>query len=139
MKNLVLVSVLALAMVGCSSKKVTTAKTETTKAVETATTTAKTTADKVVADTKKAVETATTATTTTTTTATDAVTYTCSLKKDERKIAVSNTTTTNCEVNYTKMGATSRIATAKNGTTYCTNVATKIKTNLEKSGYTCKM
>ncbi len=133
MKNLVLVSVLALAMVGCSSKKVTTAKTETTKAVETA----KTTADKVVADTKKAVETVTTTETTATTT--DAVTYTCSLKKDERKIAVNKTTTTNCEVNYTKMGATSKIATAKNGTTYCTTVATKIKTNLEKSGYTCKM
>ena len=135
MKNLVLVSVLALAMVGCSSKKVTTAKTETTKAIETT----KTTADKVIADTKKEVEKVITKTETTTATTTDAVTYTCSLKKDERKIAVNKTTTTNCEVNYTKMGATSKIATAKNGTTYCTTVATKIKTNLEKSGYTCKM
>lgn len=61
---------------------------------------------------------------------------TCTNKSDTRKISVLSVTEGGCGVVYNKMGADKTVAMAKSDS-YCENVSSKIKTNLEGAGFNC--
>lgn len=68
-----------------------------------------------------------------------AATFTCTTGSDERKVEVVKANASECEVYYTKNGNKTRIAHAKYGAQYCSEVANRVKTNLEGAGFTCQM
>lgn len=70
--------------------------------------------------------------------ASGAVTYICSLKGEERKIAMKSTPSGGCEVLYSKAGRTNSIAHADYDVTYCEKTLEKTRANLEKAGYACE-
>jgi hypothetical protein len=61
---------------------------------------------------------------------------TCTNKSDTRKISVLSVTEGGCGVVYNKMGSDKTVAMAKSDS-YCENVSSKIKTNLEGAGFSC--
>lgn len=116
-----LVAILVLA-VGCQStpkKNGKTAETKTTKeAVKHVEKSAEKHAEKAASDNASEVE--------------------CSKGSDVRKLVVAATSNGGCEVQYTKQGSTSTVASAVNGSAHCDSVAGKIKNNLASAGYNCK-
>lgn len=140
-----LVSLVAVALVACSSAEkkettTTTATTTTEKAVETPVTETKTTTT---SDSKKVTKTESSETTTNSTdaglpaiTGTEKSSVTCTNKADTRKISVLTVNEGGCGVVYNKMGSDKTVAMAKS-MSYCDTVSSKIKTNLEGAGFNC--
>lgn len=60
----------------------------------------------------------------------------CVSGSDERVLAIS-TVDSGCKLDYTKAGATSTLATQKNGQTKCEEVRDSVQAKLEGAGYKC--
>lgn len=134
----------SLAFVACSSKS----KTEATDATSAATATAKeTTASSTmeVAETPAKAKASAPAAETSSSdgagfpaiTGTEKSSVSCTNKNDTRKITVLNVTEGGCGVVYNKMGEDKTVALAKVDMNYCDTVSSKIKSNLEGSGFSC--
>ncbi len=139
--KLVLGFALALVLAACSTTK--TANTATTTGTTDTTTT--TTATTETASTTPAKTTKTAMTETSSTASADGFpsiagteksSVTCTNKTDTRKISVLSVTEGGCGVVYNKMGSDKTVAMAKSDS-YCDNVSSKIKTNLEGAGFSC--
>jgi len=63
---------------------------------------------------------------------------TCTHSKETRTVQIA-AKGDGCEVNYTKGGSTTAVASEIHGTKHCTETQAKIQDHLEKSGYTCKV
>ncbi len=60
----------------------------------------------------------------------------CTMGGDKRTIdVVSNDQ--GCSVQYTKAGTSNEVASGSSGSAHCTNVAERIKGNLESAGFSC--
>ncbi len=62
---------------------------------------------------------------------------TCIQGQDSRVIAI-EAKGSGCNLNYTKGGKTSSVATSASGAEHCEKVAQKIRSKLEAAGYACK-
>ncbi len=62
--------------------------------------------------------------------------YTCLVGKDQRLVTLDKREK-RCEVNYTKFGDTEQVAWAESTPTICDDAFSKIRTNIEGSGYKC--
>ena len=62
----------------------------------------------------------------------------CTLDKDTRVIEVKKTESGGCELFYTKFGEAKSVASSGFGTQYCEEVKDRIKSNLNKAGFTCQ-
>ncbi len=65
-----------------------------------------------------------------------AVTLSCKSGKDERTL-VTAAKDKGCEVTYTKQGQSKAVGNGLAGFGVCEKIANKIKSNLEKQGFTC--
>ncbi len=65
-------------------------------------------------------------------------TVSCSLGGDARAISNRQLVDGGCEVAYTKFDETKVVASAANDSAHCDGIASRIQTNLENAGFTCK-
>lgn len=136
--KLVLGSVLVLVFAACSTTKTAETSTQTTT-TETAAPAAPAETETTAAPSKTTMaETSSTASTDgfPSISGTEKSSVTCTNKSDTRKISVLNVTEGGCGVVYNKMGSDKTVAMAKSES-FCENVSSKIKTNLEGAGFNC--
>lgn len=62
--------------------------------------------------------------------------YSCQVLKDKRVVEFKSTPG-RCEIFYTKLGETERVAWAEATPSICTDVFAKIRTNIEEKGFSC--
>jgi len=62
----------------------------------------------------------------------------CTLDKDERIIDVRKSESGGCELFYTKFGEEKSVASSGFGTQYCEEVRDRIQSNLTKAGFSCQ-
>ncbi len=125
MKNLLIMSVIALAMGACSSAYKNT-QDDSAKQVEQTETAESTTDGK---DAKSATEAKSNGSDSR---------VVCTLDKDERIIDVRKSEAGGCELFYTKFGEEKSVASSGFGTQYCEEVRDRIQSNLTKAGFSCQ-
>ncbi len=64
--------------------------------------------------------------------------YECKKDSDQRVLRAVSLNDGGCEVQYTKAGKTTSVASSSHGMSRCIKVATKMKSNLVKSGFSCQ-
>ena len=131
MKSILAIAVLSLFVASCASKNTTAETPPTVPAAQASTTT---TVDKVKPSTKKTGIKKTENTAAATSAAGE---VNCKSGSDERKLAVV-AKDSGCELQYTKAGQTSTIASQIMGNAKCESVMTSVKEKLIASGFNCQ-